>query len=388
MEIYIISTNGGTIIKIIKRSWADLLKEGKIGVFEATSLVIMAVGPEAMFSNVRNDLEFLGPAAWHVYILCTLFALAGFLILSKLMERFPGCDLVSVYKKVFGNLIGSILSLLVSVIFFLTSVWLIREFTEAVKVYVYRVTPPSLIMIFLILAIIVLLYGGLETISRTTALFIIPVLFGVFVIFVLNYPLFKTYNLFPILGYGMGRNLTFSIKNISFFGASLSLAVFLSSLQGNKFFKKCGLVGITIPGLFVATGYFVYTMVFPYTVAPENTIPVFNLTRAIEFGTFLQRFDPIFLFVWSISSIIAAAIYAYTFLSLYCKVFKINDHRPLVLPLGILLFCTGILITSLSTLSFVLVPPLRNFGGIVYFGLPLLALLVAMIRGQKGELSM
>ncbi|HAU32629.1 MAG TPA: hypothetical protein DCW46_10340, partial [Desulfotomaculum sp.] len=107
------------------------------------------------------------------------------------------------------------------------------------------------------------------------------------------------------------------------------------------------------------------------------------VTRNIEFGTFFQRFDPIFLFIWSISAIITTVIYLYAFLSIYCKVFKIDDQRPLVLPLGIIFFCIGIIVQDLFTLVLGLIPVYRKFGGIIYFGLPLLALLVAAIRGQK-----
>ncbi|HAU31442.1 MAG: Spore germination protein [Desulfotomaculum sp. 46_296] len=100
-------------------------------------------------------------------------------------------------------------------------------------------------------------------------------------------------------------------------------------------------------------------------------MPAFSYTRNIELGVFSQRFDPVWLFVWSFSAMVAVAIDAYIFLSIYCKVFKIDDYRPLVLPLGILIFCAGIMIKDLSTLFFVIIPVFREYAGIIYFGLPL-----------------
>jgi len=340
-----------------------------------------------MFSAPRVDVEMLGPAAWYVYILTTLLALAGFLMLSKLMEKFPGQDLIYVFKKVFGNVAGSILSFLIGIAFFITSMVFLRLFTEAVKVYVYPLTSPSFIMIFFISAVLVMLYLGFETIARTAAVFLLPILFGLLIIYILGFPSYKVYNLFPILGFGIGRNVTYSIKNISYFGESLSLAVVLSSLQGNKYFRNGGLRGIAISGLLTTAALLVYIMAFPYKAAIENTIPSFAFTRIIELGAFFQRFDPIFLFVWSISAIIATAIFLYSFLSIYCKVFKIDDHRQLVLPLGIIVFCISIIIQDLSTLVLGLLPVYRKYAGIIYFGLPLLALLVATIRGQKSRPS-
>jgi spore germination protein (amino acid permease) len=338
---------------------------------------------EIMFTAPRSDAELLGPAVWHGYLIRTLLAMAAFLILSRLMDRFPGHDLVFVYKKVFGNVAGSTFSLLLGAAFLFQAIRFTREFSEAIKVYVYSSTPPSFIMIFFLFAVLVILYFGFETVARTSALFLLPVLFGYLLIYILGFPLYKYCNLFPVLGFGMSRDLTFSIENISFFGESLSLAVILSSLQGNKYFKNSGLRGIAISGLFTAAGTLAYTMAFSYPVGLENVIPAFSFTSVIELGTFFQRFDSVFLFIWSIGAMVTVAIDTYIFLSIYCKVFKINDHKPLVLPMGILIFSAGIMVKDLSTLSFVIIPFFRKYAGIIYFGLPLLALLFAAIRRQN-----
>ncbi|HAG08264.1 MAG TPA: hypothetical protein DCW46_06890 [Desulfotomaculum sp.] len=165
-----------------------MLKEGKIGVFEATAIVVVASLTKVMFSGPRADVEILGPAVWYVYIVTTLLALAGFLIISKLMEKFPGQDLVFVFKKVFGNVAGCILSFLVGIAFFIGSIVFLRLFTEAVKAYVYTFTPPSFIMVFFISAVLVVLYLGLETIARTAAIFILPILFGLLLTYILGFP--------------------------------------------------------------------------------------------------------------------------------------------------------------------------------------------------------
>lgn len=361
-----------------------MLKEGKIGVFEAVSIATIMISSKVLFSSARAVVELAGTAAWYLTIISSGTALAGFIMIFLLLKRFPGRELVSVFETVLGRVAGSLVSLMIAFFFVVNASLFTREFVEAVKIYQYPMSPPSFMMLFFILAVMTVLQLGFEVITRTASLFAWPILLGLIFIFVFAMPLYSVSNLFPIFGHGLGKTVTNGLMRSSVYGDVLALAVVVNSLQGIGHFKKAGITAVILSGLVISSSFLFYHLAFPYYIALENTIPLLAITREIEYGRFFQRFEAIFLFTWSISAILAAGINLYMALSIYCKVFRIDDHRVLVFPLGIILFTVAILPPDISSIAFTYVQWIRQSGWMVYFGFPLLALLVAVARGKKG----
>jgi len=360
-----------------------MLREEKIGVYEAISMIAISIAAKIFFIGPRDLAETVGAAGWMVHFLAVCAASVGFLFLFLLMSKFSGQDFVSALKKVFGGVLGSLLSLLVASVILFNLVILTREFSEAVKAYFYPLTPPSFILLFFLAPALVMIYPGLKTVASTASLFAGLIAISLLSIYILAFPLYKFYNLFPLFGEGYGKVATEGLIRCSVYGDSVILAVIINSLQGINHFKKSGLKAVFLSGLFVIISFLAYNMSFPRATASENTIPALALTRAIEFGTFFQRFESIYLFIWCVIAMLAVAVNLYAVLSIYSKVFKIRDHRPMVLPMGVIVFSLCILIPDLTAVVR-LASVMRDFGWSVYFGIPLLALLVAAARGKKG----
>lgn len=360
-----------------------MLKEGKIGVFEATCIVSIAITAKLFFASPRALAEVVGPAGRLMHIVAIPAALVGFLFIFLLMKRFPGQDLVSVFETVFGKIAGSLSIIILAATFLFNSVLFTREFSEAIKVYIYPFTPPSMIMIFFLIPVLLMVYLGFESLARTVASFIWIAAIALLSVFILAGPLYKIYNLFPLFDGEIGYIAITGLKRSSVYGDIVFLAVILNPLQGIGHFKKAGLMAVLFSGMFIFTGLLILGLAFPKTVASELTIPMLSLARVIEFGTFFQRFESVYIFVWSISAILAAGVNLYAFTSIYCKVFRIKDQKPLVLSLGVILFSIGILMPSITVIVS-LIALFRDFSWAVYFGIPLLALFFAAARGKKG----
>lgn len=364
-----------------------MLKEGKIGVFDATTIIIIMLSSKVLFTSTRTIVENLGPAAWYGTLISALTALAGFYLLAFLMDKSRLQELVPVFETAFGRLLGGLLLLVIGFLFTINAALFGREFVEAVKVFFYPLSPPSFILIIFILAVMALLYFGLEVITRCASLFFWPIVAAFVIIFVFAVPLYETANLFPFLGHGLTQTVLTGLTRSSVYTDVIALAVFAGSLQGAKNFKKAGVTALILSGLIIGASIFFYTMAFPYKVSAENTIPLLTLTREIEYGRFFQRFESIFLLAWSVSALLTAAISLYAALSIYCKAFRMDDHRVLVLPLAVIMFCLAIMPRDISSIAFIYVAALRQHSWTVQLGLPLLALFVAMVRGKKGGRS-
>jgi hypothetical protein len=125
-------------------------------------------------------------------------------------------------------------------------------------------------------------------------------------------------------------------------------------------------------------------MTFTYQVAQEVTSPMYELASLIDYGRYLQRVESVFLFIWIISSMVSLSAVFYAFLFLFCRMFRINDKAPIVAAGLVLLFAASMIHKNILDVIVDYVQFTRTFGSIIMFGLPLIALFVAMLRKKGG----
>lgn len=362
-----------------------MIKEGKFGVHEAVCLVTIVICNKVFSSTPGYLTRTVGTAGWYMTLISCASALVFFTFIYLLLKRFPGKNIVEIYDASLGRVIGFIFSFLLMVSF-LSSVGIyIREFTDIMKIYVFPVTPSSVLIGTLIFTASVSAFLGLETIVRVAKLVAYSALFGYFLILILSAQYFKLANILPILGYGLGKTVITGILRGSAYDEVVILAVFAGSLQGISYIKKAGFISLLLSGLLLSLALLCYSLVFEYTNIDEFSAPIYTLTRLLKYGAFFQRLDPLFLLIWIITTAIYISTLFYTTVSIYCKVFRLQDTRPVIIPMGVLTFTIAIFPKDFSSIVTEYVDVIRTYGNITFYILPLIALIVAVIRKKKGE---
>lgn len=84
---------------------------------------------------------------------------------------------------------------------------------------------------------------------------------------------------------------------------------------------------------------------------------------------------------------ISSSALIYIVLMIYGHIFNIQDKKPLILPLNIILYCLAMLPESMGALITIYMQALRTYGWIFFFLPPALALLIAMAKGEEGEVK-
>lgn len=360
-----------------------MIKEGKIGGQEAIFLIVIIISVKIYFVGPSMTVKALGTATWYMTLISTATAIVGFTFIYLLLKRFPGKDLIFAFEKSFGRLLGFIASIALSIMLLINGAVLLREFSEVSKIYVIPETPLVFHIFTLVAVIVILSYLGLETIARFSKHIGYFILLSFLGTIVFNYNHFDYHNLFPLLGYGIKPTIVFGLKESSFYGEIVILGVIAQSMQGTKHFKRIGFTSLIISGFIISTVYLASTLIFRYPQAQEVTSLMYTMTMAIQLGFFFNRLDPLFIFSWSIGTLISVSTLFYTFLSTYCKAFRIQDMRPLIIPAAIILFALSMIPSNLMNLmSFITI--LRQYGWIIFFALPFAALIMDIIRKKKG----
>jgi len=362
-----------------------MMKEGNFGTTEAIALTTVVLVTKAFFTSIRVLVKATSTSAWYATLISCSASMLLFLLVYQLMKRFPNKELVEIFEIVTGKFIGKILSLVFSAYFVYYAGSNLREFVEMIKAYVLPYTPPSVI-IFVFLAVVVFFaYIGLEGIARMSYISFIIVSTGLALIMILPLPFYNVDNLFPIAGYSLQTTLSAGLMRSSAYSDVIFLAFIINAIHGVKQFKKVGLISLALSGAIISATILCSLLAFEYTQASENLSTLFQLSRIIYFNRFFQRVESIFIFIWVVASIINVALAFYMAASIFCKTFKIPTHRPSLLLFAFCTFTVTLLPESLSEVVERNVLFLRQYSIVITYLIPLLVLILALIRGKKGE---
>lgn len=360
-------------------------KEGKFGLFEAVCLTTLVLITKNFYTSIRVLIKATGTAAWYTTLLSCATSMILFLFLYLLMKRFPARNLIEIFEDVTGKVVGKILALIFCGYFVYYAGSNLREFLEMIKAYNLPYTPPSLILFAFMLAVIVLAYIGIDGLARLSYISFFPIIIGLVLILVLAYPYYSIDYIFPIGGYGISKTLYQGFFRGSAYDEVVILAIIINSVHGLKIFKKAGLISLGLAGAIISVSIFCDLMAFAYTQGSENLSSLFQLSRTIYFNRYFQRIESVFLFIWVIASIITVATAFYTAVSVYCKAFKIGNHKPLILPFTFLTFMVALLPENLTETVEINILLIRQYSMFVVYLIPILVLVVSFILGKKGE---
>lgn len=364
-----------------------MIKEGKFGVHETVCLLTIAVCNKIYFTAPGYVNRAVGSAAWYMTLVSAVVAIIMFTFIYLLLKRFPGKDLVEIYSRSMGRVAGFIFSFILMLTLLGYSSIFTREFSDVVKIYNYPNTPSSILMGAILAASAVAVYLGLETIARTAKLAAYFALFGLLLILVLASQYFKFAHILPILGYGIRETVITGVMRTSAYAEVTILAVFAGALQGSGHIRKAGYITLFISGIVLSLALLCYSMIFEYTSTTELSAPMYVMATLIKYGDFLQRLDPVFLVNWVITTVIYISFLLYSAISVYCKLFRIQDKKPVVIPMTVLAFTLAILPQDFTSVVTKYIQGIRIWANIPFFLFPFIALLVSLVRRKRGDIN-
>lgn len=363
-----------------------MIKEGKFGVQEATWLISITIGAKVFYTSPGLVAGIIGNTGWYMTLISMGTAMLGFTFIYLLLKRFPGKDIVAVFNDTLGGMVGFVFSAILGLYLLFLAASTISEFTEVIKIYAFPLTPPVLIIGIFVAGVFTLSLLGIESLARFAKLSIYAMLFGFALILLLGIQNYDINRLFPIFGYGVEKILINGIIRSSSYGEVIILAVFTGSLQGVHHIKKAGYIGLLLSGILISLSLLAFALTFPYYTAQEITAPMYQMATLIDYGRFIQRVEPIFLFIWFISSFIAITAVYYCFVNIYCKMFRIQDAKPILIGSIIILFAGAMIQSDMGVIAAQRIQNIRQYGWIPPFILPLMAFLTAILR-KKGAAS-
>lgn len=354
-----------------------------IGKWEATLGLFSIMSYQVLLGFPRVMIETGGPAGWMVVVYISVLATAGFAIIAKLYDRFEGQDIIEIGEIALGKFGRIFAGMVVFLYLFLLIPIVMREFSEYMKVIALPQTPISFVSLFFITCMILGAYKGLDALFRLNML-IAPFMIGGFlfiIISVLGYC--NVSNLTPIMGTGMSNIFGSGFFRISTFSALIILFLLYPNIRNKEAFKFTGYVSLAGISVVYLIGTLVYSMVFPYPVALENFIPLFSISRLIQYWRFFQRIESVFLLIWATSSFFIISSGFYFMVHTFRRTFRLQHYKPLIPCFAIIEFTISLLPRSLVETVELESKYFRRHLWILIFVMPIILLVIANLRARK-----
>ena len=330
----------------------DFMVKTKISSLEAIMLILTLVISHSILSLPNEILTKYNSASLLNLLYLGIIATLISLLIVNLFKHFPGLDIVDISNVLGGTWLRNAIGITFIIYFILTSSVLLRDFCESIKIIYYPITNITFIVAFVVIAVCIANSLNFNATIKTNRIILPLALISIVFLFITNINNFRPQRIFPILGSGFFNTFILGLSNIASFGGIAYLYFLPPLLKNPTDFKK-----IAVTSMITTTVYLIFTVatllfIFSFFLNISEISPLYNATRYIEFGSFFQRLESVFLLIWILVFICYLSISLKMATYIFQKLTNLNDSKTLVPILGLLTFGIAIIPNNLAISQF------------------------------------
>ncbi len=349
----------------------------KIGTWEAVATIgCISLIPILLTLPTYAVTDF-GTATFLHNVYTTILTLIMLVIILSLYKNFSHMDIVDIAKHVGGKPLQIICGIILISTILILCILTFSEFTQNLQNVLFPDAPQEYISILFGIGILISVFLGIRGIFRTSSIVVPMIAVGfIFMFFVLFNDTDIT-NFFPVFGNGISNFFSQGFNRIARYEGIFYIFLITPYVKN---YKKVGYLSFILSTFFVLPIIFLLVGNIPYPSITENYFPIFELTRLINLGRFIQRVESIFILLWLLATFIYLSLSVYFAIYIFQKIFDLQYSQRLI-P------CFTTIIMSICTLlnSFEIIIKIRNFFFVhvstyVLYILPIILLIVANIK--------
>ena len=357
--------------------------KSKIGTTTAITMLLSIVMSYITSSLPNTFINETKSSTLLNIIYVTIVVLFLILLFCKLLKNFPGLDLLDISKFLGGNTLKNIVGFAFISYFIISSSIMLRNFCEALVVVYYPLTSYIFVVLIFISAISIVNRLSFNATLNTSSI-IFPIVFvSVILLFCGNMNNFSFRRIFPILGNGFYDTFVLGLKNIGAFGGICYLYFLPPMLKEPEKLKKIAVISFLLTSFFILLCVATLLFMFSFFVTTDEILPLFSAARHIEFGSFFQRFESVFLLLWIISFCCYLSITCKFVTHIFNKMFNLSDIKPILNIFVILMFGIALFPNNYAASIFFETTIYRYLRIVIGFTFGMLILILANIKKRK-----
>ncbi|MBP3255008.1 MAG: endospore germination permease [Clostridia bacterium] len=357
----------------------------KLGTFEAITLILSFVVAHTVLSLPKALVDVTKSSTLLNILYITVLAVIFVYLICFLFKKFPGMDILDISEYLGGKIFKNIVGFIFIFYFVISACIFLRNFAECLEIVYYPSTDIIFIVLFFIISIPITSKLNFNASLRANLIIVPLVLMSIVFLFFANIRYFTPQRIFPILGNGFKDTFIVGLTNIYSF-SGIALIYFLPPLlkEPSKL-TKLSVTGIIISSIYLLFVVSLILFMFPVFVSLDEVLPLYTIATYVEFGSFFQRLESVFLLIWLISFACYLSIIANFSFKIFKKITLIKDTKPIIYPFAILALGIALLPKNyaISKMYETKIYPYIMIGIVFFVSLALL--LIAYIKKRKGE---
>lgn len=353
----------------------------KVSTVEAIALVLIVVINRLTISLPQAIIMSCGSAALLNVIYICIIALLFVFLITKLFRRFAGKDIIDISEFLGGKFLKNLVGVVLICYFIFFTFTLLRDFSEILRILYFPDVPITYILAFFIVVCVVANLVGSKSIINSNVLLCFSIIAGIILVCIFVFPSITIQRIFPILGYGAYQTFVVGLSDIFAFNGLVILYLMPPMLENKTDFKKISIISTVIAGLLLILSIVTLLLPFSFSTKIRKITPLYLLLSNNDFGKYVQHPESIFVFTWIISIMSYLNVACLFLLQIVKKLLKVRHVKPLIIPIGILLFLTSLIPQSImqvrdwwlfaykyisGPLLFILLPLILIFANIKY----------------------
>lgn len=361
------------------------MTKSKIGTLEAIMLVLIIIVTHTISSLPREILVSAKSATIINLVFVSILAILFSYLVVKLMKNFGGADIIDISEYLGGKFFKNIIGIIFIFYFLVSSSILLRNFCESLKIIYYPMTNIVFILSLFILAIVTANRLDFNASLKTNLLIVPLVLASIIFLFFANINKFVPERVFPIFGDGLFNTFILGLGNLSAFGGIAFLYFLPPYLKEPEKMKKIALISIGLSAIYLIFCVATLLFMFSFFINTNEITPLYNATRYIEFGSFFQRLESVFLLIWILAFACYLSITSKFAMGIFKKLTNIETKKPLIDVFGILILGIALIPKNyaISDLFETKIYPYLVLGITFCLGISILLLANLMKKKQK-----
>lgn len=324
------------------------MPKSKIGTIEAIMLVLTIVVAHSVLSIPTNILSSYKSASILNVIYVSIIAIAISYFIYRLFKNFPSMDIVDISELVGGKVFRNLVGIVFIVYFILSAALMLRNFCESIQILYFPMTDITFIMSLLVIAICMANKLNFSATVKTNVIILPIALFGVLFLFFTNINRFVPERMFPILGEGAFNTFVLGLTNLASFGGIAYIYFLPPLLKDSTKFKKITLISIAATAIYLIFTIATLLFIFTFFTNVSEISPLYTATRYIEFGTFFQRLESVFLLIWILVFACYLSIVCKFSMNIFQKITGISNQKPLIDIFGLLILAISLIPKNLA----------------------------------------
>ncbi len=357
------------------------------GKWETVTLLVDLICTKSILYYVRMLNQHAATAGWILSLYLSIVIIIVFAVLMLLYKKFEGKDIIEISETAGGKPLKIIIGLIITAMLFFFAMSVMREFTEEMRTISLPKSPLFFVMMFFIVGAALGSFLGIEAIVRYHAIMIPIISVAVVLIIIGIIPHMDITNIYPILGSGPKSIFVDGLPKISVYGELIILFLLPPFIREYKSCRASGFIALIISSLTLGIAAFTYTMVVPYPENLQPFLPIYQMTKLINYGRFFQRIEAVFVLIWAMAVLLYVTTVFYFMIYAFSKAMGLRYIRPLILPFTLILFSVSFIPSGLSDVVQFKEMIMNNVLWIALFVAVGLIFAVASLRSKKKEVS-